>query len=330
MKKSNEEVKRENIAAYFENAGSMLTGLAILLLLLGGILAYWGGGIWKNIGYEFLAFAIVYFIGIALSKIPVCIFGSIIILVGAGIAYGTPNMLLGCIAAVLGLMLIVGKFLSVKSTTDEEMDKYINEDMQQIESNAIKMLDFEEEALLTKPIVLTSTPDFLDVKTSGSNMKAKIGADEIIRFSPINVTILYPCQKMVATYQATWDLLTGKALNENTDEYFYRDITSVSMKAESTQLQKSDVERIKDDSEITKKIKEELLKRIKKLPNTFDKLVISGQQMMVMSTAGGDKTSVFLKNDEIAEIAGFKTRDIGEMEKGIQNLRKLIREKKSE
>ena len=330
MAKSEEAIKRENIAAYFEGSTPLLIVAGILLLLAGGAMAYWGGGAWKHVGYESLAFGIIYFIFSGRSKVFTCIIAWVVLIVGAGLAFGTPNMLIGYATILFAIVLIVGNFFSMSSIGDDEMDKYINEDMQQIESNAVKLLDFEEESLLTKPVFLVSSPNFLDAACVGSDRKMKIGDDEIIRYSPINVAILYPCKKMVATYQAKWDLLTGKALNENTDEFFYKDITSVSMKAESVQLSKADIEKIKGDNEIIIKIHDELMKRAKKLPNEYEKLVVSGQQMMRMSTSGGNNVEVFLKNSEIDEIAGFKTRDTAEMEKGIQNLRKLIREKKSE
>ncbi len=325
-----EKRKRQEIEAYFKDSISLLIIAAIIFLVGGGAMAYWGGGIWKHIGYETLTFAVIYLIFSGRSKVFTCIFGALIVVVGAFLAYKTPHTLIGYIAMLYGLILIAGRFFHYSFLTDDEMDKYINEDMQQIEANAVKLLDFEEESLITKPVFLVSAPNFLDAAWSGSDRKIKIGSDEIIRYSPINVAILYPCKDMVATYQACWDLLTGKALNENTEEFFYKDITSVSMKTMSTQISKSDIEKINRNHKVTKKIHDELLKRAKKLPNEYEKLVISGQQMMVMSTSGGNSVEVFLKNSDIDEIAGFKTRDIGEMERGIQNLRKLIREKKSE
>lgn len=164
---------------------------------------------------------------------------------------------------------------------------------------------------------------------SAASKRAAILRSPLAILAPI-FTDCAPRPIYAIAYQAKWDLLTGKALNENTDEFFYKDITSVSMKAESVQLSKADIEKIKGDDEIIMKIHDELMKRAKKLPNEYEKLVVSGQQMMRMSTSGGNNVEVFLKNSEIDEIAGFKTRDTAEMKKGIQNLRKLIREKKSE
>ncbi len=292
MESTKEMEKREKIASYFDEPGG-LGCVATLSLIIALILIYLGFK--KNLilgGFE------LYYYGFGLLALSILIF-------------------------------IYSFKFGKKSTSDEEMDKLINEDLQQIESKAIKLLDFEEESLLTEPVTLISTPNILESRSNGCEQKMKIGDDEYIRYTPIDVTILYPTANMVACYSTTWDMLTGKAINENTDEYFYQDITSVSMKQESVQMSESDVNKINEENEISKKVKEELLKRIKKLPNKFDKLVLSGVQQIAISTSGGNNVKIFLKNSEIEEMAGFRSKDVAEMEKGIQKLRKLIRDKKS-
>lgn len=128
------------------------------------------------------------------------------------------------------------------------------------------------------------------------------GKDNLFRFTPVNVTVINFTEHQLITYSCALDLTTGAALNENTDEYFYRDIVSVSTKTKSYNAQ------MRDGST----------------------LQIDDAEMFQLTTSGGTSVEVLLRAPKVIQMMGGNG-DIPttRAEQAIQSVRKMLREKKS-
>jgi len=102
-------------------------------------------------------------------------------------------------------------------------------------------------------------------------------------------------------YTCVLDFTTGKALNESTDEYFYKDVVSVSTKSESRTV------------------------NIPKLGT----LQLNTAETFTLTTSGGTSLSVLLRDPTLIEKMGGGEIPTTRAEKAIQTVRKMLREKKA-
>ncbi len=116
----------------------------------------------------------------------------------------------------------------------------------------------------------------------------------------MNITVLNFAPNQLLSYQCALDLTTGKRLNESTDEYFYRDVVSVSTKTVS----------------------------VTKTSAKYGLLQLNAAETFALTTSGGTSIEVILKDPKLVEMVGG---DIPTTfaEKAIQAVRKMLREKKA-
>ena len=133
-------------------------------------------------------------------------------------------------------------------------------------------------------------------------MAFRTGKDKTFRFTPVDVTIVnFTQNQALGLSAAALDLATGNALSERTDEYFYRDVVSVSTVTESANVRVSAKQVVQA-----------------KAAETFK-----------LTTSGGTSVKVTLSDPEFIKTVGGggsipKTRS----DKAIQTVRKMLREKR--
>lgn len=137
-------------------------------------------------------------------------------------AYG-----LGLIPIGIGIW---GIFSWSQKPSDQQMDNWIAEDLKGLEEKALNKTGIDRSELVGETVVVYG-PRFWSI--GGADTGINKGKDEIIRFTPIGVTVINFTQNQLVTYQCALDLTTGNTLSESTDEYFYRDVVSVATQNQS-------------------------------------------------------------------------------------------------
>jgi hypothetical protein len=192
---------------------------------------------------------------------------------------------------------IAGIILASKKPSDQKMDEYIAEDISRAKNKSLQKASIDESELVGESVVVTG-PRFWN--TSGATSLYKKGKDGRLRFTPINVTVLNMTQHQIISYQACLDIVTGNFLNESTDEYFYKDVVSVSTSTDS----------ISHDTE------------------KFGKIQLNAAETFVLTTSGGTSIKTILKDPKLIEMMGGGDIPTTDAEKAIQVVRKMLREKK--
>lgn len=181
--------------------------------------------------------------------------------------------------------------------SDQEMDKYIEEDLSHAKKKSLQKLSMDESQLVGESVVVTGPRLW---NTGGADILHKKGGDNTLRFTPINISVLNMTQHQIVSYQCCLDLTTGNYLNESTDEYFYKDVVSVATKTESKTY-------------------------------TLDKggtIQLNAAEVFALTTSGGTSVEIVLRDPKLIEMMGGGNIPTTEADKAIQVVRKMLREKK--
>jgi hypothetical protein len=204
---------------------------------------------------------------------------------------------------VVGLIIIglgaLGIWMAVgKKPSDKEMDRYIEEDLETAKNKSLIKTSMDESELVGESVVVTGPRLW---NTGGATILFKKGKDNRIRFTPINISVLHMTQNQIVSYQACLDLTTSNLLNESTDEYFYRDVVSVSTKTESRTFSSE----------------------------KFGTVQLNSAETFVLTTSGGTSVEAVLSDPKLIELMGGGEIPTTNAERAIQVVRKMLREKKT-
>ncbi|MDM8543496.1 hypothetical protein QUF90_20670 [Desulfococcaceae bacterium HSG9] len=163
--------------------------------------------------------------------------GNIIAIVCGGVAFiaglsdSSPTFLavIGCIAFGWGFIAIFSKSSGYKEAyheaepkpSDKQMDEWLEQDKKGIVSDATTKLGLVPEKVL-------NLNDPLVVIGPKNSAKFKMGQDGIIRFSAYEIMVIYLTDYHLGAYSCRWDFVNGKSISEQTQEYHYTDVVSVS------------------------------------------------------------------------------------------------------
>ncbi len=200
-----------------------------------------------------------------------------------------------------------------KKPDDAQMDAWLEEDLKVFHGKALSKTGTDPSELVGDPVMVTG-PRFWDV--GGADVAFRKGKDNILRFTPVDVIVLNFGRDQLIAYQSALDLKTGNALNESTDEYFYRDVVSVSTKTESKTVQLS------ANGAFRGGIKGGLAGALK------GSLQLNAAEQFVLTTSGGTHIDVVLRAPELIERMGGGEIPTTRADKAIQTVRKMLREKK--
>ena len=181
--------------------------------------------------------------------------------------------------------------------SDNAMDEYIAEDISAAMKQALNKISIDDSELVGDPLLFKA---FRLFNTSGATKLSKKGADGVLRFTPIDLTIIHMTQNQLITYRACLDLTTGKLLNEESDEYFYKDIVSVSTKTVSESFSSE----------------------------TLGNIQLNSAEVFELVTSGGTSVKVLLKDPKLIKLMGGGDIPDTNSERAVQVIRKMLREKK--
>lgn len=216
----------------------------------------------------------------------------------------------------LGLVLIgIGIWGLVdwnKKPDDAQMDAWLDEDLILLHGKALSKTGTDPSELVGEPVMVTG-PRFWNI--AGAEGAYKKGKDNVLRFTPVGVTVLNFTPNQLIAYSSALDLMTGNALNESTDEYFYRDVVSVSTKTKSMT--------VSGTGAIKGGLKGGLMGALK------GGLQLNAAETFELTTSGGTSIEVVLRDPSLIEKMGGGEIPTTRAEKAIQTVRKMLREKKS-
>jgi len=186
-----------------------------------------------------------------------------------------------------------------KRPTDAQMDAWLDEDLRMLHPRVLAKTGTDPSELVAEPVMVTGPKLW---ENAYAHRGFKRGKDNVLRFTPVSVTVINFTAHQLIVYACVLDLTTGNPLNENTDEYFYRDVVSVSTKTKSFSVPMRD--------------------------GTI--LQIDAAEMFQLTTSGGTSVEVLLRAPKIIQMMGGNG-DIPttRADKAIQSVRKMLREKKS-
>jgi len=208
--------------------------------------------------------------------------------------------------ALIGLSIayIIAKYNTKDLPTDKEIDEWFQEDIRKITKLAQEKLDIEPEKLVTQPIVIYK-PILWEVPgiPISDIMYAK-GKDGLLRFSAWEIVILFLLENYLAAYHANLNFITGEILNENTEEFFYKDIVKVGTNYK-------EIPRLPTENEALSKFS---LLKLPKEVTTFE-----------IKVSSGDAISIY----DITKFLDSKIVPTPSLDEAIKTIRTIVREKKS-
>lgn len=229
---------------------------------------------------------------------------------GCGITFGFGwKILLGVclvIVAIAYVALVIWmnnnekkKFDETRRASDEEFDQWLEDDLDSLKSESLNATGIDNSELVGETVSIIAPRV---AGRSGAELKYKKGADNNIRYTPIDVTLIHFTEHQLISYQAVLDFTTGKPLSPSTNEYFYNDIVSVSTSTESTTVRAENGETIQ----------------------------YNNAEMFKMVTSGGTSMSVLLSDPKlVSELGGSGELPKTRAEKAVQVIRRMLRDKKS-
>jgi hypothetical protein len=156
--------------------------------------------------------------------------------------------------------------------------------------------------------------------------KVKVGKDGITRFTPPCLTVLHFTKDHLIAYQCNLDLLSGKALNETIEEYFWQDIVSL-------QIEKQVMPPADDEFALmqqwSKSLPGAMAEKYEPLFSEEAAELPTGKRTILrLKTNTGSGLEIVVEDERFADNPDEDSLQIRN-EKAIAKLRKLLRDRKA-
>ncbi len=218
-----------------------------------------------------------------------CLFVGAIALI-MGLSISQEIIIAAAIVICMGLFGISWHQWQMPSTG--EMDWYLAEDKE----NLINVISMDKFSFDHAKIVARSELTYIADRTN-AQYRQKFGRDKKWRFTPLLLSVISFGQDQLLCYSCSFDLITGKASDETTHEFFYKDIVSASTNFE-------------------------------KQRSIHDEKILIDIEKFTITTSAGTKFSIHIKdpNFDLSKKGETAWGAVGES--AIQAIRKCLREKK--
>jgi hypothetical protein len=112
--------------------------------------------------------------------------------------------------------------------TDQEMDNWLLEDLQSIvKARAFERFDIDKKRLDDERYLILPTPLYWKVPGYFGRIYRKRGNDGAYRYTSWSVDVLILTKNYVSVFGCVFDWLSGSVTYEETNEFFYNDISSI-------------------------------------------------------------------------------------------------------
>lgn len=211
---------------------------------------------------------------------------------------GDAGVILGTLICGVGLLgLVISIIRKGGRLSDTQVDTWLEEDLHQIIEKSYNKLGLDKSLIRGEPLLIVGPILWATTGVSKKDLLYRKGKDDIVRFAVYRATIIQLTDQLLAAYACDFNFLKNVTLNEETNEYHYRDITSVSTHEISTSY---------------------------KLPNGRS---LVHAQAFRLSVVGGENIQVTIGAEKLAGITGGDIPTTG-AEKAVQVIRTMLREKK--
>jgi hypothetical protein len=227
--------------------------------------------------------------------------GVIVIVVGFSSNDRAPLALLGLLFAAGGG---VGIYSHTQTPSDQQIDKWTEEHLLSLYQRALNKTGIDQSEVVGDPVTIAGPSFEKGGRKRPDRPLWKFGKDKRLRFSDVKAAIINFTQHQLVVYLCTVDLIAGSTLNEATEEYFYRDVVSVSTFTKPLDAEIA-VGKGKDGSEIT----------------------VSEVEYFALTTSAGTSVLIPLLSPEIEKQFGGETPTTAS-QRAIQTVRKMLRERK--
>jgi hypothetical protein len=212
--------------------------------------------------------------------------------------------LLGPVAVkVVGLLMVVGGGFAIYNSTqvasDAEIDEWKQEDLSKLKQRSLVKMGIDASALEGETAIITG----LRLRNIGkSKFGYRKGKDGNLRFTPVNSQLISFTRDQLLIYNCSLDLITGKPENEETEEYFYKDVVSAQTKSESFTVN---------------------------IPGSeLNGIQLTDAETFSLTTSGGNGPKVELRANSLIEKLGGGEIPTTTAERTIQGIRTMLRDKK--
>jgi len=200
---------------------------------------------------------------------------------------------------LLGVVTLVNQ-ASIPS--DPKIDQWLEEDLKNIRSHALKKMDLSPELLAGNEALRIIGPIFWDWDVYGvseGDMWLKLGKDNVLRYTTISVLYVFTAEHLLAAYECIFNFLKNEKVHEDTYEFHYQDIVAVTTHEES---------------------------RSRILPRKKKKQTIKEQEFHI--TVPGESINIIIDSETLTENSKGDVYRKDEVDRAVQRLRTLIRDKK--
>ncbi len=233
--------------------------------------------------------------------------GGGILLAGWFFAYG-----LGWVVIAVALLAVLQWS---RRPGDGDMDTWAREDLAHLTGRVLEKCSLDPTQLIRGPVTITSPP-LRDL--GGARLGICHGRDRKLRFTPMHTTVVNFTEHQLVLYQCALDLMTGRPLNECVDEYFYRDVVSVSTESQSFAMTAEELDR-------------DVMNRWPgiKAAMVDGRLQLNRAEVFALTTSGATSVRVVLRAPILIESLGSTTLATEPADPAIQAVRQMVREKKA-
>jgi uncharacterized membrane protein len=244
------------------------------------------------------------------------------------------------IAAIMAVILFAIAWVMFNDRTgradDVDIDVWRDEDFDRLVADISKDAALNAADLIdpSHPIVIAGLPrfDHLQVRRNHDEaphawrFKVKVGEDGITRFTPPCLTVLHFTKDHLIAYQCDLDLLSGKALNQTIEEYFWQDIVSL-------QIEKRVMPPAEDEFALmqqwSKSLPGALAEKYEPLFSDESEVLPTGKRTILrLKTNTGSGLEIVVEDERFADNPDEDSLQIRN-EKAIARLRKLLRDRKA-
>jgi hypothetical protein len=218
----------------------------------------------------------------------------------AMVGIGVLCMLSGDAGAIMMGLVLIGiggavLYFTGQRISDAEFDRFLDEDVRNAAARAYQKWGIGQDEIPSDPIRVYG-PSFANTGTQAHRR----GKDGFIRINPVKFAVLGFAEHQLLAYTGVLDTVTGNVLNEETEEFFYRDVVSVSTKTDSMKYTHKGETRQYNDT-----------------------------QTFVLTTSGATSIRVPLFSPSLAGILGGGQMPTTQAENAIAAVRAMLRQKKA-
>jgi hypothetical protein len=131
------------------------------------------------------------------------------------------------IVGIAVLWLVVKALRGIRRPSDQAVDEWFNEDKARIGEGSLDKLGLMADQV-KRTLTLTGPILWPTNGVPNKDLRWRKGKDRELRLAVNRVTVIQLTDQMLSVYSCDFNSLKNRILNEETEEYYYRDIVSVS------------------------------------------------------------------------------------------------------